>query len=426
MRNKSNWTRITIAALALLFTCAGTASAYPQSGRPDDAPSAPPIKKPSPRPKPPPKAQPRATLVVKVVPPDSTVLLDTLPAGNSDPGSGSNRFTDLKVAAHSLVVRREGYRDESRTLKLVSGDNDLVTIVLEPLLGTLTVLPNVTGAEITLRSNDTNLPVTTRNGSLESLTLWPGNYELSISKSGYQTATRSIVVKPAQSIYLEPKLDAIVAEKPRPVPVRLPFVPLTSSVKPEGKYLIVSVRGASGDATAAAGTINVAASQEGSGLVTGSLSGQPCAIEFVRLENVAESALVETPGPSNQWSRVIVRVRPKDAKRLVRFAINWRTVPGTAATFPARVDDSFSDAEPLSRVRPLFPAQARVAHATGTVTVSVAIDEQGNVISAKATDGPVVFRPAAENAAIRWKFRPATRDGRPTPSTQTIRFNFEN
>jgi outer membrane biosynthesis protein TonB len=47
------------------------------------------------------------------------------------------------------------------------------------------------------------------------------------------------------------------------------------------------------------------------------------------------------------------------------------------------------------------------------------------VISAKATEGPHVFRRVSEEAARKWKFRPAMRDGRSVESEQTIEFRFE-
>jgi periplasmic protein TonB len=73
---------------------------------------------------------------------------------------------------------------------------------------------------------------------------------------------------------------------------------------------------------------------------------------------------------------------------------------------------------------PVFPPTARAANTEGEVVVEVTIDGRGEVIAAKATSGPVLLRAAAEEAALKWKFRPGTRNGTPVQTSQTILFNF--
>ena len=43
--------------------------------------------------------------------------------------------------------------------------------------------------------------------------------------------------------------------------------------------------------------------------------------------------------------------------------------------------------------------------------LDVEVDEKGNVVSAKAINGPPVLMPSAEEALKKWLFKPATRDG---------------
>jgi protein TonB len=155
------------------------------------------------------------------------------------------------------------------------------------------------------------------------------------------------------------------------------------------------------------------------------LNGSPCRIEFFKIENIDEWSLVETPSPSNQYSRIVVRVRPKDAKRPLRFAVNWKSVTNDTTSSSGEASKDFAEAVPTYKARPEYPAAARSSKTLGTVSVNVTIDQMGNVVSAKATDGPVVLRQSAENAARRWRFRPATRDGKPVSTMQIIRFNFE-
>ncbi|HEX7296706.1 MAG TPA: TonB family protein [Pyrinomonadaceae bacterium] len=61
--------------------------------------------------------------------------------------------------------------------------------------------------------------------------------------------------------------------------------------------------------------------------------------------------------------------------------------------------------------KPTYPEEARRLRASGKVIVKVLIDENGNVISATASDGPAPLRAAAEEAARLAKFEPVIEGG---------------
>ena len=61
--------------------------------------------------------------------------------------------------------------------------------------------------------------------------------------------------------------------------------------------------------------------------------------------------------------------------------------------------------------KPKYPEEARRLRASGKVTVKVVVDENGNVISATASDGPAPLRAAAEEAARLAKFEPVIQGG---------------
>ena len=82
--------------------------------------------------------------------------------------------------------------------------------------------------------------------------------------------------------------------------------------------------------------------------------------------------------------------------------------------------------EVLRRVEPVYPQAARSAHITGTVTVELSINEQGNVTSARATSGPGILASVAEAAARGFKFKPTTMDGVPVRSSRTVLFHFKD
>lgn len=113
-----------------------------------------------------------------------------------------------------------------------------------------------------------------------------------------------------------------------------------------------------------------------------------------------------------------VRVRPK-------------TVSSSSSVSIMRIDGQ----EPLSGgvlngravslPTPVYPAAAREAKAAGSVTVQVTIDEQGNVISAKAVSGHPMLQESAVAAAREAKFKPTTLDGQPVKVSGVITYNFE-
>jgi TonB family protein len=344
--------------------------------------------------------------------------------------------------SHTLIVRQLGYSDGQETVELKRGENDLITITLEPLQGKLNVSPNVEGARIEVRNADTNRNVVTTDLPISNLGLPPGDYDVTGSKSGYLTKLRKITIKSGENTHVElllepePKPEPQRKAEPAPLPGR--SLGLDRSFKAdstmamrtsrEGKDIIVTLTGRSGIATNSVGTVDVTLNPSdllaNSSNVGGMLTGFPCRVGLVRLENVSDQlSFVETPGIRNEWGSVTVRLRSKDSKHAVHFAINWTLIQQSAST--GSQNDVLVNAEVLKRVTPIFPSAARNINIAGYVLVFVLIDEQGDVKSAKATDGPLMLRPAAEDAARQWKFRPATRSGVPVQSTQTLSFNFQ-
>lgn len=78
----------------------------------------------------------------------------------------------------------------------------------------------------------------------------------------------------------------------------------------------------------------------------------------------------------------------------------------------------------ISLPKPTYPAIARAAHASGTVTVQVLIDENGNVVSAQAVNGHPLLINAAVSAARQAKFSPTKLSGQPVKVTGVIQYNF--
>jgi TonB family protein len=85
---------------------------------------------------------------------------------------------------------------------------------------------------------------------------------------------------------------------------------------------------------------------------------------------------------------------------------------------------SLSNADAVRMVPPVYPQFAQKAQVEGRVTVELTLDENGEVIEAKATSGPQILRTAAEDAAARSKFKPALFDGKPIKAKGAITYNF--
>lgn len=73
---------------------------------------------------------------------------------------------------------------------------------------------------------------------------------------------------------------------------------------------------------------------------------------------------------------------------------------------------------------PAYPAEAKEQRLSGTASVKIKINEQGNVIEAKSICRTDVLGRAAEEAAFKAKFSPTSVDGKPVQVTGIITYNF--
>jgi protein TonB len=91
---------------------------------------------------------------------------------------------------------------------------------------------------------------------------------------------------------------------------------------------------------------------------------------------------------------------------------------------PVRLTSSLISSKTLEKPAPPYPAIARAGNVHGTVAVQIVIDEQGKVISAKATSGHPLLMNAAVQAAYRARFTPTILGGQPVKVTGSITYNF--
>ena len=95
--------------------------------------------------------------------------------------------------------------------------------------------------------------------------------------------------------------------------------------------------------------------------------------------------------------------------------------PRLPATPNRNVNGGILNGMAVSLPRPIYPPMAKQIGASGEVRVQVAVDGNGNVISARAVSGHPLLRSAAENAARQSKMRNDAAN-----STGQIVYNFRN
>lgn len=364
-----------------------------------------------------------ASVTINATPSDTVLLMN----GQQVEGPA---LTGLKPGGYVLTARRVGYNEESRSITLIAGENAPITITLDPVRGTLSVTPNISGADITVKqveADDSQSPKAFTN-NVADLSLSPGDYEISISKEGYRGVKRTITLQPAGSVYLEPQLSKWPTENKPAQPAAM-----IMQTSPAGKYVLVSLFGSSQN-PAPSGMLDVVVGDTGqtSSRISGLLPGFPCAVDLKPIDNVSDYSFTERPEAGNDWKRMAIKVRPRNNNRALHFTIHWTSLPLRNAeigkVLEGAAPEMNSQFEPVTvrkRVLPSYPTAARTARTSGVVVVMVEINENGKVVSAKATKGPAVLRQSAENAAKQWEFNPAKRNGVAVRTSQRVEFNFQ-
>ncbi|HEX5707603.1 MAG TPA: energy transducer TonB [Pyrinomonadaceae bacterium] len=87
--------------------------------------------------------------------------------------------------------------------------------------------------------------------------------------------------------------------------------------------------------------------------------------------------------------------------------------PPSDEDFKNLVDAGIINASAVKKAAPEYPLDAKRARATGTINVRVLVDEQGDVVTAKAFSGHRLLWGPSERAVRKWKFTPTKLCGRP-------------
>lgn len=96
----------------------------------------------------------------------------------------------------------------------------------------------------------------------------------------------------------------------------------------------------------------------------------------------------------------------------------------TAGPEPQLITTGSLSGRESKRVTPVYPSMARTHNVTGTVRVFAIVDENGKIWITNS-EGPMLLRQAAEEAARGWVFPPSTFAGKPVRLAGYLDFDFK-
>lgn len=160
--------------------------------------------------------------------------------------------------------------------------------------------------------------------------------------------------------------------------------------------------------------------------VSGSVKKSPSLPANSNISTARSDATNNSAPPVAGPSPMTTTIAEKRDISVAPTAVAASTASGESATLqggkPVNVGSLIDKA--TQKINPLYPQAAKGARITGVVTVYVEVDQNGVVSTAQSTNGPLLLRQAALDAARRWKFRPTLVEGQPVRVVGFINFNF--
>jgi TonB family protein len=106
-----------------------------------------------------------------------------------------------------------------------------------------------------------------------------------------------------------------------------------------------------------------------------------------------------------------------------RITLNF-VPPGALPPDTVRVPSGVLAGMLVSKVKPVYPLDAKVSHVWGAVVLSARVGTTGSVEDLHVISGPEMLRASALDAVKRWQFRPLVLDGQLVGVKSTITVNF--
>jgi periplasmic protein TonB len=89
-----------------------------------------------------------------------------------------------------------------------------------------------------------------------------------------------------------------------------------------------------------------------------------------------------------------------------------------------RVSQGVMQGMVISKVQPVYPADAKAARIQGSVVIAAIIGKDGNIQSERLMSGHPLLAPAAMDAVRQWKYRPYLLNGQAMEVDTQVTVNF--
>jgi TonB family protein len=119
--------------------------------------------------------------------------------------------------------------------------------------------------------------------------------------------------------------------------------------------------------------------------------------------------------------------RSEPARELFEVPADYKVQDSSRAPMPGPwegISGGVLNGKATSLPQPEYPAIAKTAKASGTVTVQITVDEEGNVVFARSVSGHPLLQSAAVTAARQAKFAPTKLNGQPVKVNGVVVYNF--
>jgi len=108
----------------------------------------------------------------------------------------------------------------------------------------------------------------------------------------------------------------------------------------------------------------------------------------------------------------------------IAFGIIFAAALAFSQTGPIRVGGNVQQANIVSKVTPVYPADAKRDRVQGMVRLEVTILKDGHVQSASLIEGPPELVQSAVDAVSQWVYKPTLLNGQPVEVITTVDVNY--
>ena len=162
-----------------------------------------------------------------------------------------------------------------------------------------------------------------------------------------------------------------------------------------------------------------------------STAAQPkeTSVTMLRSPNVNPPEVARAAGAAGQESSLppTPAENPEVVKASVSVSFSFYPsirVPAELKSQMSRQGATLQIGQLLSRLDPVYPADAEKQRTEGTVKLHAIIGQDGTIQSVEPTSGPASLIPAAANAVRKWRYTPSSVGGQPVEAEEDITITF--